>query len=179
MAGYFGYSMSNNAVSAYESGARPRSKWTKSDIINEVVGNSEWTEVELKKYPAEVIRMAFLRYDSWHHTSSMYNCTDFYRVDADVDRSVVEDIADGYEKPVKRDESITLARVRYGEWTGTRRHMKLIDHEDYAVIKGGWAYLPDGSKKKVSGSHFFTLETYTKAPKGTGKIFSEIKKGVK
>lgn len=29
MAGYSGYSMSNNAVDAYESGEKPRSKWTK------------------------------------------------------------------------------------------------------------------------------------------------------
>lgn len=33
MAGYYGYSMSNNAVEAYKSGEKPFSKWTKTEII--------------------------------------------------------------------------------------------------------------------------------------------------
>lgn len=32
MAGYNGFSMSNNAVAAYEDGEKPLSKWTKADI---------------------------------------------------------------------------------------------------------------------------------------------------
>lgn len=36
MAGYSGYSMSNNAVDAYESGEKPRSKWTKAAILNAI-----------------------------------------------------------------------------------------------------------------------------------------------
>lgn len=33
MAGYYGYSMSNNAVEAYENGEMPISKWTKKEIV--------------------------------------------------------------------------------------------------------------------------------------------------
>lgn len=33
MAGYNGFSMSNNAVAAYEDGEKPLSKWTKADIF--------------------------------------------------------------------------------------------------------------------------------------------------
>ena len=44
MAGYNGFSMSNNAVTAYEDGEKPLSKWTKADIF-EVINEQE---VELK-----------------------------------------------------------------------------------------------------------------------------------
>lgn len=33
MAGYSGWSMSNNAVTAYEDGEKPLSRWTKVDIL--------------------------------------------------------------------------------------------------------------------------------------------------
>lgn len=33
MAGYNGFSMSNNAVAAYEDGEKPLSKWTKANIL--------------------------------------------------------------------------------------------------------------------------------------------------
>ena len=36
MAGYFGYSMSNNAVDAYENGEMPISKWDKATIMVEI-----------------------------------------------------------------------------------------------------------------------------------------------
>ena len=35
MSGYNGYSMSNNAVEAYDSGKKPFSKWTKLDFLQE------------------------------------------------------------------------------------------------------------------------------------------------
>jgi len=34
MAGYKGYSMSNNAVDAYNNGEKPKSKWTKEEIVS-------------------------------------------------------------------------------------------------------------------------------------------------
>lgn len=176
--GYCGFSMSIRAVQAYEYGAKPRSKWTKADIIAEAIIDSDWTEADLKKYPVEVLRMAFLKYDSWHHTSSCFNSTDFYTVDSSTSKEVLESIATEYNKPAKAAE-ITLAKVNYGEWTGTRRHLKLVYHDAYAVIKGNWAWLDTGEKKKVDGKHFVITETYTKAPKGTATIFKQIKKGVK
>lgn len=36
MSGYSGYSMSNNAVDAYESGEKPRSKWTKKVLLSAI-----------------------------------------------------------------------------------------------------------------------------------------------
>lgn len=79
MAGYYGYSMSNNAVQAYADGEKPLSKWTKKEILQrvaEVYGNelaeavTSWTVKSLKR--------VFLEKTSWHHTSKFYNQTDFY-----------------------------------------------------------------------------------------------------
>ncbi len=36
MAGYYKYSMSNNAVKAYKQGEKPLSKWTKTEILSNV-----------------------------------------------------------------------------------------------------------------------------------------------
>ena len=44
MAGYNGWSMSNNAVAAYEDGEKPLSKWTKADIFDAI----KEQEIELK-----------------------------------------------------------------------------------------------------------------------------------
>lgn len=43
--GYDGYSMSNNARSAYDDGERPLSKWTKAAIMSEIKNHDVSTEV--------------------------------------------------------------------------------------------------------------------------------------
>lgn len=80
MAGYNGYSMSNNAVQAYECGEKPYSKWTKSDILGEIPGDLLGSA---KKLTLSELKGLFLHRTSWHHTSSHYNRTDFYSVEAD------------------------------------------------------------------------------------------------
>lgn len=86
MAGYFGYSMSNNAVEAYENGSKPFSKWTKADIFELI--EDENLELncsidKLKKVPVKILKEICLKYSSWHHTSNHYNKTDFYSIDYD------------------------------------------------------------------------------------------------
>jgi hypothetical protein len=66
MAGYDGYSMSNNAVAAYEDGEAPASE------VARRIGRGATA-----KAVAEVLPRS-----SWHHTSKMYNCTNFYDLDA-------------------------------------------------------------------------------------------------
>ena len=84
MAGYKGWSMSNNAVSAYECGEKPLSKWTKTAVI-EAIENAEvdlnCSIEKLRKMPAAVLKDVCLCYSSWHHTSSHFNQTDFYSLD--------------------------------------------------------------------------------------------------
>lgn len=88
MAGYHGYSMSNNAVEAYDRGLMPRSKWTKSDILDELTdllkGEEAKAKIEvLAKMPTEKVRSYCLNYKERHHTGKYYNYTDFYEVDID------------------------------------------------------------------------------------------------
>lgn len=88
MAGYSGYSMSNNAVCAYSNGEKPISKWTKVAFIEAV--RDEFEECELnavlpfvKKLTIKQIKSDYLEYAGWHHTSKFYNKTEFYAVDFD------------------------------------------------------------------------------------------------
>ena len=85
MAGYYEFSMSNNAIAAYENGEKPLSKWKKADIIaaiekairdKELVLNCNMDK--LKKAPVKELKILCLSYSSWHHTSNHYNKTDFY-----------------------------------------------------------------------------------------------------
>ncbi len=105
MAGYSGYSMSNNAVAAYENGEKPLSKWKKADILEAV----KTQEVELKcspsklqKLPAVLLKEICLCYSSWHHTSSHYNETKFYMLNAEyletLTDAMVDEIAAEYNK---------------------------------------------------------------------------------
>lgn len=171
MAGYNGYSMSNNAVLAYNNGEKPLSKWTKAEILD---GLPDSLKASAKRLTVSEIKGLFLRYSSWHHTSSMYNRADFYSL-RDADEVTAADIEDVItrRKPEPEKPQAIKALVRYGEWEGTRKHPKLVEKESYAVIVGNWAYLPEG-KKRIDGKHFRVITTYPKAPKGTAEIFKEI-----
>lgn len=85
MAGYNGWSMSNNAVQAYEDGEKPFSKWTKKTLVYELADalDAEPEEVAkvLKPYPLKEVKDKCLVYTGWHHTSSRYNLTAFYELD--------------------------------------------------------------------------------------------------
>lgn len=72
MAGYADdFSMSNNAIDAYDRGLRPRSKWTKADILDALPANAR-TYLQLDEYPLEFLREYFLEVEEWHHTSKHY-----------------------------------------------------------------------------------------------------------
>jgi len=83
MAGYSGYSMSNNALEAYDSGMMPLSKWTKKAIIGQAIfdGYSEEHIAQMAKMTHKKLLEDFIE-DSgeWHHTSKFYNATEFYRL---------------------------------------------------------------------------------------------------
>lgn len=173
MSGYNGYSMSNNAVLAYHSGQRPKSKWTKSDILAQLTSLG-YDTTNAKKLTVAEMKSLFLSWASWHHTSSMYNCTDFYKVSVNgvTDEHIAAVIVSRTTADKPKPEAVK-ALVRYGEWEGTRRHPRLVEKEAYAIIIGNWAYLC-GQKKRTDGKHFRIVQTFTKAPKGTADIFKKI-----
>lgn len=163
MAGYKGYSMSNNAVAAYEDGEKPMSKWTKADILKQMKedGVPKHKIEEISKMDAATMKNTFLQRSSWHHTSSHYNKTDFYTVDT----SRAEDYdMKGYSKPKpkakaeKKEDVGYRVNATYLEWSGTRNHPKATEVDADGVIKGNWFY-PDrsGGMKKSTTARGFTI----------------------
>lgn len=156
MTGYRGYSMSNNAVDAYNKGEKPWSKWTKTDILNELRYNGvDKAQIDrLRKFSLAELKEIGLRRSSWHHTSSHYNATDFYTVDV----SALEKVRYEPTKPAKKvapKEEKWYAE--YLVWSGTRKHPKATVTESIGVLKGNWFYLPDGTKKSVTANGFRLL----------------------
>lgn len=82
--GYSGYSMSNSAVSAYEGGEKPMSKWTKKAIIEGIKeATDELDEIipNLQKLTLNQLKNLCLEYKGYHHTGwhmNKPNKTDFY-----------------------------------------------------------------------------------------------------
>lgn len=85
--GYSGYSMSKNAVSAYEAGEMPKSKWTKKAIIDGIKEVCEELnlryESKFESFKKADLWGMFITWSSWHHTSKCFNETDFYAINED------------------------------------------------------------------------------------------------
>ena len=180
MAGYHGYSMSNNAVAAYHSGKRPRTKWTKALILDDIksltIDSAEELETDaknleqlkqkfelLKQCSVETLRKHLLRYSEWHHTSSRYNKTDFYEVDDEAffkasEKEITEWKNETYELRVSPCRKGTIT---YLVWYGTLKHPKAYEETLYNVFiqeKGSFYYVYDPNqsnklvlKKKIGG----------------------------
>ena len=133
MAGYNGFSMSNNAVEAYNDGEMPLSKWTKSAIL-EAVKELELTNFSMdnfKKLQASELKRVALTKSSWHHTSSHYNKTDFYEIDiASLEKLTNQEINNII---TQRGTLTTVApkvekwECRYLVWSGSRKHPKATE----------------------------------------------------
>lgn len=164
MAGYDDYSMSNNAREAYRSGEMPLSKWTKTAILEDVrekYGDKHKFSMDvLQRLPLVVLRKMVLAHSSWHHTSKMYNRTDFWCVDDDALEELTDDIlnqaAEKYRSAPnnKATPAIDIYRncvVEWTEWSGTRNHPKATHMEASGCtvsVKGKTATvtLPDGKE---------------------------------
>lgn len=167
MAGYSGWSMSNNAVAAYEDGEKPLSKWTKTDVFDTM---SE-QEIELKcsmenlrKLPAKILKEVCLTRSSWHHTSSHYNKTDFYSLDInyieELTNEKIETLLTEY-KANKRTEdkpSEEKWKCAFLEWSGSRKHPVATEVIEEGIVKGNWFYRKNGTKKKTTANGFKFIE---------------------
>lgn len=163
MAGYNEWSMSNNAIAAYENGEKPLSKWTRADIFDIIVD----TEIELKcsikklrKLPVKVLKEVCLTYSSWHHTSNHYNKTNFYSLDVEKIESLTDEKIDKLlidYKTSKNAENKFLEEkweCAFLEWSGSRKHPKTTEVIEKGIIKGNWFYRKDGTKKKTTANGF-------------------------
>lgn len=171
MAGYYGYSMSNNAVQAYMDGEKPLSKWRKKDILDAIGEKLADGEIslqcsmeQLRKTPAGALREICLCGSSSHHTSKYYNMTDFYGLDEDA----LEDLTDGRLQEIslefrekqeklkreKENEREEIWECTFLEWSGTRRHPKAEEITETGIIKGNWFSRPGGGRKSIHANGF-------------------------
>lgn len=170
MAGYYAYSMSNNAIDAYENGEKPKGKWKKSEIVDAISASVKSGEIKpkcerllsyLNKIPAKDLRNLCLYKSSWHHTSSWYNQTDFYSIDFDRIEDLTEDRIKYFMKNSKEEKMQPNEErwvCRFLVWSGSRNHPKAIEYEEEGVIKGNWFYRVNGEKKSVNAKGFYKVK---------------------
>lgn len=84
MAGYNGYSMSNNAVDAYADNKMPISRWTKSAILERIYEIRGEEDIDFSILTSKELKDTFLELTEWHHTSKFYNVTNFYEVNEEL-----------------------------------------------------------------------------------------------
>ena len=175
--GYSGYSMSNRAVEAYNSGERPLSKWTKKDIIS-VIGELDPRKAELfSKLSLSALKENVLVCSSWHHTSTYFNRTDFYEVDETYIETITEneilELVDKNKKNKKENTSNAYkGSISYLEWLGSRKHPKAkeVCLENVNIEERGcFYYVTDDTgkellKKKI-GSNGTTVVNYAEEEK--------------
>jgi hypothetical protein len=136
MAGYCGYSKSNNAIQAEHLGRFPASVLAKKLSIS-----------------TEAIK-ALMQPCEWHHTSSRYNRTDYYDLE-EAQEMLVE--LKAYKKPNAAPVNYT-ANVKYLEWSGSRKYPKATEYrfDNIKVTEKGQFYTfhtPHGDVRKKIGSN--------------------------
>ncbi len=76
----YGKHMSNNAVSAYDDGKMPLSKWTKNAILDQI-DDLDDSKLELAQLlTLKELKNELLQWTEWHHTGIFYDNTDFYGI---------------------------------------------------------------------------------------------------
>ena len=180
MAGYSGFSMSNNAVGAYNNGEKPLSKWSKAEILQEIriyakENNINIDMEKLNKVSLPVLRESFLYKTAYHHTSKFYNSTDFYAIDFDtvnemVDLESVQKLLELTEeekmlkKQEKKEDSPEMWECAYLVWGGTRAHPKATEQTAIGEVRGNWFYLPEGGKKSIKANGFRFIRQIKEEP---------------
>lgn len=121
MAGYCGFSKSNNAVAAEEDGRFPASTLAK--------------RLGVKTGAIKALMDSY----EWHHTSSRYNKTDYYD-----EQEALEmiDALRAWKQPAKDEATYSGCKVTWLEWGGTRKHPRACEmttENATVTIKGEWA----------------------------------------
>jgi hypothetical protein len=161
MAGYFFYSMSNNALDAYRRGEKPMSKWTKKAILQRLEEQFEVKEEHLtffRSLSLSCLRKKLLVECGWHHTSKYFNITEFYDVDYDEDEDYIEDV-DVYDNVFKIKNWFQLT------YDKSRRAFKAIRKKQFE----------EAQEKHYSRIHYeFTKRNPIEEFKHTMDYFAEI-----
>lgn len=162
-AGYYGWSMSNNAMDAYDEGRKPISQFTTSDLsdfndrLKELGIN---TSVKTLKVFRELLK-TYGNTGEWHHTGKMYNETSFYDPEEILSKIEDEEIGEKEiiefnntkpEKKEKPQEKKWIADFEYLTWGGTRAHPKPYENNLTNVLvieKGNWYDVYDKTGRKI------------------------------
>ncbi len=143
--GYDGYSMSNNARAAYENNEMPLSKWSKNEILRAAADIDPEKAELLKKVKLPVLRKYALQSAGWHHTSSMYNRTDFYGINSDFIEELTPERSEELASMDAGEENgnkLYRGDFEYLAWSGTRAHPKAneVKLEDVNIEERGKFY---------------------------------------
>ena len=78
------------------------------------------------------------------------------------------------EKEAEKRPSAELrkVKVKYLQWG--KRGGTPTEHTEYGVIHKNFVYLETGGRKRVDGNYIDVIETYDRAPRGTGEVFRKI-----
>ena len=202
--GYDGYSMSNNARAAYESGEKPLSNWTKTDIIDAIQDINP--DIDCSRLNAATLKKEFLTQTSWHHTSKFYNRTNFYSIDteyvegltqSEVDAiknvtepkkvrnaSVDASVDDAYSKIqtiveagfAKNEDSAVKKLLRDGSLDAAYREAVDTIRERDAKKVDAWRKLPeDHWRKKYVSLYDSDIESYIKEMYAANKLSKNSK----
>lgn len=168
MAGYNGWSMSNNAVQAYEDGEKPLSKWTKKTLVYELADalDAEPEEVAevLKPYTVKEVKDKCLTYSSWHHTSSRYNRTAFYELDDFEDLADLECRLSGKPNTAKEERENAEMEALQKAWAEVQAKYYGKMPTDKEAVKKVWRYAHGGAfdkeVKKITPYNWLTSCQY-------------------
>lgn len=140
--GYVGYSMSKRASLAYDEDRRPLSKWSKADLIDAVEELNPSILDSCKGLSVSELRSFLLKYSEWHHTSSYYNRTNFYKIREDLEDLKLEDVPK-HECSKKNSAERFHGSIYYLEWSGTKKHRKATNKkiEDVDIEIRGTFYV--------------------------------------
>lgn len=138
MAGYSGWSMSNNAVQAYKDGEKPLSKWTKKELAFELADalGVEADEVAkaLKPYTVKEVKDKCLVYSGWHHTSSHYNRTAFYALEDFDGLADLECRLSGKPNTVKEEREKERHEALSKAWAEVRKYEGKMPTDKNSVL---------------------------------------------
>lgn len=165
MTGYNKWSMSNNAVQAYEDGEKPLSKWTKKTLVFELADalDAEPEEVAnvLKPYTVKEIKDKCLVYSSWHHTSSRYNRTAFYELDDFEDLEDLECRLSGKPNTAKEERQKAEMEALQRAWAEVQAKYYAKMPTDKEAVKKVWRYAHcgpfDEEVKKNTAYNWLTI----------------------
>lgn len=146
MAGYYGYSMSNNAIVAYDNGEMPKHKWTKKNMLEAI---SDWLDsnrristINFHELTKQELFDQYFVYSGWHHTSKFYNITHFYSLDQDalLNVSIIDKKAEEEYQYRKKKAELLKAKHQLEKELERKKQSKQVQERKDFIKQHGYCY---------------------------------------